>query len=319
MLTNALIIDIVVIFVDDFNKFFAKQAKIFITIKQLRERVSHEFHKYIDTWNSKLINMIFSHKDWDHQIDLQFEIKLLAKKAYELFKQQTQIIKKYIDDMFDKNFIKLNTSSYVASILIIEKFDEKFRVCVNYKALNNFIIKNRNVSSLIKDILSRLCKIKWYNKFDIIIAFNEICMRKSDEQKTIFLTRYKLFEYIVMSFDLCNALETFQIFINVTLKEYLNDFCSRYLDDILVYNETRDNHVKHVFKMLKRLQKVDLFLNIDKCEFFVQKMKYLKLIIIIDDIKMNFNKIDAIVDWKTSRISKTYKFSWDSRTSTKNS
>ena len=160
MLTSALIIDIIVIFVDDFDKFFAKQTKNFVIIKQLKKRMSHEFHKYIDTWNSKLINMISSHRDWNHQIDFQSKVKSFAKKVYELSRQQTQIMKKYIDDMFDKNFIKLNTFSYVASILIIKKLDERFRVCVDYKVLNNFIIKNRNVSSLIKDILARLCKIK---------------------------------------------------------------------------------------------------------------------------------------------------------------
>ena len=210
-------------------------------------------------------------------------------------------MKKYIDDMFDRNFIKLNTFSYVASILIIKKLDEKFRVCVDYKVLNNLIIKNRNVSSLIKDTLARLCKIKWYNKFDIIVVFNEIRMRKSDEKKTIFLTRYELFEYVVMLFDLCNVFETFQTFINVTLKKYLDDFCFEYLDDILIYNKTRDDHVEHVFKVLKQLQKVDLFLNINKCEFFVQKIKYLNLVITIDDIKMNLKNVKTIMNWKVSR------------------
>ena len=150
-------------------------------------------------------------------------------------------MKKYIDDMFDRNFIKLNTFSYVASILIIKKLDERFRVCVDYKVLNNFIIKNRNVFSLIKDTLARLYKIKWYNKFDIIVVFNEIRMRENDEKKTIFLTRYELFEYVVMLFDFCNAFETFQTFINVIFKKYLNDFCFEYFDDILIYNKTRDD------------------------------------------------------------------------------
>ena len=168
-------------------------------------------------------------------------------------------------------------------------------MCVDYKILNNFIIKNQNVSSLIKDILARLCKIKWYNKFDIIVVFNEIRMRKSDEKKTIFSTRYELFEYVIMFFHFCNVFETFRTFINVILKKYLNDFCFEYLDDILIYNEIRNDHVEQIFKMLKRLQKIDLFLNIDKCEFFVQKIKYLNLIITIDDIKMNLNDVQIFL------------------------
>ena len=124
---------------------------------------------------------------------------------------------------------------------------------------------------------------------------------KERRKENNFLTRYELFEYVVMFFDLCNIFETFQAFINVTLKEYLNDFCFEYFDDILIYNETRDDHVERVFKVLKRLRKVDLFLNIDKCEFFVQKIKYLNLTITIDDIKMNLKKIETIMNWKVSR------------------
>ena len=115
-------------------------------------------------------------------------------------------------------------------------------------------------------------------------------MRKDDEKKVTFFTRYDLFEYVVMSFELCNVSNTFQSFINVTLRKYLNDFCNDYFNDIFVYNEIREQHVEHVFKMLKRLQIVELYLNIDKCDFFVQQMKYLNLIIIIYGIKMNSKK-----------------------------
>ena len=101
---------------------------------------------------------------------------------------------------------------------------------------------------------------------------------------------------MIVSFELYNISNTFQFFINITLRKYLNDFCSDYLDDILIYSETREQHVKHVFKVLKKYQIVELYLNIDKCEFFVQEIKYSKLIIIIDDIKMNSKKMKIIVD-----------------------
>ena len=115
-------------------------------------------------------------------------------------------------------------------------------------------------------------------------------MRKDDEKKIAFLTRYKLFKYVVISFEFRNAFETFQVFINVTFREYLNDFSTKYLNDIFIHNKTRENHVTYVSKMLKRLQKVELYLNIDNCEFFVTKVKYLNLIIIIEKMKINFKK-----------------------------
>ena len=189
--------------------------------------------------------------------------------------------------MLRKNFIKLNHSSYVVSIFIIKKSKKDFKVCINYRTLNVLIIKNKNVSSFIRKTLTCLCSTKYFNKFDIIVAFNEIRMRDDDEKKTIFLTRYEFFEYVMMLFELCNVFEIFQVFINETLREYLNNFCTNYLNDIFIYNNIYEEHEAHVSKMLKRLIETKLFSNIDKCEFFVKKVKYLNLIITIEKIKMN--------------------------------
>ena len=206
------------------------------------------------------------------------------------------IVKKYVNNMLRKDFIRSSSSDYVASVLIVKKFEERLRVCIDYRALNALTIKNRNTSLLIRETLARLCATKFYSKFDIIATFNEIRIREDDEKKTVFLTRYDLFEYVVMSFELCNASETFQSFINATLREYLNDFCIAYLDDILIYSNSRENHVTHVFKILEKLQKAGLFLDIDKCEFFVTTVKYLDLIITIEEVKMNSVKVKVIVD-----------------------
>ena len=198
--------------------------------------------------------------------------------------------------MLSKNYIKFNTSKYVVSILIVKKSNDDLKVCVDYKTLNALMIKNRNASSLIKNILIKLCFVKYYNKFDIIATFNEIKMRENDEKKTIFLIKYELFEYVIMSFELCNALKTFQSFINVTFHEYLNDFCTNYMNDIFIYFKIKKKHVTHVFKIFERLQKIDLYLDIKKCEFFVIEVKYLSLIITTKKIKMNSIKINAIVN-----------------------
>ena len=107
-----------------------------------------------------------------------------------------------------------------------------------------------------------------------------------------------------MPFGLCNASSTFQVFINDILREYLDVFYSIYLNDILIYSDTRKKHIKHVRKILKKLQQVDLYLNINKCEFYTKQVKYLELIIIIKDLKMNFKKIKTVKNWKTLRCVK---------------
>ena len=198
--------------------------------------------------------------------------------------------------MLTKNFIRLNLSYYAVFVLIIKKFKEDLRICVNYRAFNVLIIKNRNCSSFIRKIFVKLCAAKYYIKLDVIAAFNEIRIRENDEKKTAFLIRYELYEYVVMLFDFCNASETFQFYINEVLREYLNDFCTIYLNDVLIYNNSKKEHTIHVRKIFNKLYVVDLYLNINKCEFYVNKIKYFEFIIITESVKMNSKKVDAILD-----------------------
>ena len=119
------------------------------------------------------------------------------------------MIKEYIKEILDKNYIRLSISFYATSILIIKKSNKRLKIYIDYRILNALIILNKNVLLLIKEILIKLYAIKIYSKFDIIIAFNEIRIKKDDEYKIAFLIRYNLFEYNVISFELYNASATF--------------------------------------------------------------------------------------------------------------
>jgi len=172
----------------------------------------------------------------------------------------------------------------VTSTFIVKKFDKELRVCVNYRAFNVFTIKNRNTSLLIKETLQQLYKAKFYSKFDIIAIFNDIRMRLNNKHKTIFIIYYNLFEYVVMFFKLCNILATFQFFINKTLSSYLDKFCIVYINNILMYSNIKKEHKNYVNKILVKLNKANLYLNINKCVFFIKQIKYLDFIIIIKEI-----------------------------------
>ena len=114
-----------------------------------------------------------------------------------------------MNEIFNKEYIKSSIFSYITSIFIIKKSNEEFRIYIDYQAFNSLIIKNRNAFLLIKEILIKLCAIKIFNKFDIITIFNEIYIKERNEKKIIFLTYYNLFEYIIISFELYNAFNTF--------------------------------------------------------------------------------------------------------------
>ena len=96
------------------------------------------------------------------------------------------MIKEYVNKILSKGYIRSSTFSYATSILIVKKSNEGFRICINYRAFNLLTIKNRNALSLIKKILIKLYAVKIFNKFDIIIIFNKIHIKKRDKEKTIF-------------------------------------------------------------------------------------------------------------------------------------
>ena len=124
-------------------------------------------------------------------------------------REQAAVIKEYVNEILEKNYIRPSISLYIASILIVKKLNKELRIYINYYILNALIIKNRNISSLIREMITRLYSIRIFIKFDIIIAFNKIRIKIEEEEKIAFLIHYKLFKYIVILFELCNALSTF--------------------------------------------------------------------------------------------------------------
>jgi hypothetical protein len=150
------------------------------------------------------------------------------------------------------------------------------RVCVDYRALNEINIKNWYPIPLVTETLDRLSKAKVFSKFDIIHTFNRIRMKEGQEWLTAFNTRYGQFEYLVMPFGLCKAPATFQNYIDEAVRNYLDYFCTAYIDDILVYTENEEEHTEHVLKVLRRLRERNLQLDIDKCDFDTKKVKYIR-------------------------------------------
>jgi len=180
------------------------------------------------------------------------------------------------------------------SILFVLKLNESLKLCVDYRALNNIMIKNSYSLSLIAKLQNRLQSVQWFMKFNILEAFNQIWIKEEDEWKTVFCTRLEHYKYLIMSFNLINASVTFQIFVNNVLWCYLNQFIIVYLNDILIYSRTKKEHMQHVKKVLQTLKKVDLRIKSEKSEFHVQSVQFLKFIVMSQSLRMNLKKIEAV-------------------------
>ena len=175
----------------------------------------------------------------------------------------------YLDENLSKEFIWVSHSEFAAPVLFVKKPEGGLCFCVDYRGLNAVTVKNQYPLPLISETLNRLSRAKIFTKLDIIVTFNQLCIQEGDESLTAFCTCFKLFEYLVMPFGLCNGPALFQNYINDTLHEYLNDFCTVYLNDILIYSDNEAEHEIHIKRVLQKLEEAGLQADITKCAFHV--------------------------------------------------
>ncbi len=213
-----------------------------------------------------------------------------------MFNHKLQKIKKYLINYLNKEFIFFSFALYVSFILFIEKKDDSLRFCVDYRKLNALIKRDCYSLSLIDETLACIQESKYLTWLNIIVTFNKLCMHSDNKDLTIFIIFFDSYKYHVMLFKLINESAFYQHYMNDVLFKYLHQFCQIYLDDIIIYNKILKKHKWHVRLILNRLQEADLQIDINKCEFHVQKTIFLELLILIEELKINSRKMQAVVD-----------------------
>jgi transposase InsO family protein len=265
----------------------------------LASLVPKEFHEFLPLFEEAKANKLPPHRPYDHTIPLKEGFEPPFGPLYSLSRPELEAVKVWLEENLEKGFIRASSSPAGAPILFVKKGDGTLRLCVDYRGLNDGTIKNRYPLPLIHETLMQLSKAKYFTKLDVRSAYNLIRIAPGEEWKTAFRTRYGLFETLVMPFGLTNAPASFQHFINDALRPFLDRFATAYLDDILIYSETLEEHKDHVRQILQRLTEHGLHLKPEKCEFFKDEVKYLGLIIGREGIKMDPGKMKTVRDWPT--------------------
>jgi transposase InsO family protein/murein DD-endopeptidase MepM/ murein hydrolase activator NlpD len=279
------------------KKFVAYLQKAQKAEKDPQEFIPREYRKYKKLFSATLETGLPEHSKWDHEIPLKEGMEPKFSKIYGLNETQLKALREYLDENLAKGYIRPSTSPAGYPILFVPKKNGKLRLCVDYRQLNDITIKNRYPLPLIKELRDRLQGAQWFTALDLKGAYNLIRMKKGEEWKTAFRTRYGHFETLVMPFGLTNAPATFQAMINHVLREYLDVFVIAYLDDILIYSKTLENHKEHVHKVLQTLQDAKLLVEPEKSKFHTQEVDYLGYTIRPGEIRMQASKIEAIRDW----------------------
>ena len=212
-------------------------------------------------------------------------------------------LRKEITELLDRNWIRASSSPGGAPVLFVKKPGGGLRFCVDYRALNAITRKDRYPLPLIKETFRSLSKARWFTKLDVSAAFHRIRVKEGDEWKTAFQTRLGLFEWLVMPFGLSGAPAAWQRWINDLLREYLDQFCTAYLDDVLIWSEgSKEDHFDKVNKVLERLANAELKLDLKKCYFATKQVKYLGFVVTAGEgISVDPEKVEAIEKWELPR------------------
>ncbi|GBG87545.1 hypothetical protein CBR_g45603 [Chara braunii] len=211
--------------------------------------------------------------------------------------EELSVLRTQLDDLLEKGWIRPSSSPYGAPVLFVREKNKDLRLCIDYRKLSVQTVKNVDPLPRIDDLLERLGGAKFFSKLDLKSGYHQLEIRQEDRYKTASKTRYGHFEWLVMSFGLTNAPSTFQAAMTTEFRHMLDRCVLIYLDDILVYSRSLDEHVEHLRTVLERLRQAKYKSNRDKCKFARQELEYLGHYVTPQSIRPLADKIEAIRVW----------------------
>ena len=210
-----------------------------------------------------------------HSIEVQPGSEPAYRTPYRLRPAEQDELEEQVRDLLAQGFIRPSQSPYGAPVLFVPKKDGRWRMCIDYRALNRQTVKDRYPLPRIDTLLDRLGQAKVFTKLDLASGYHQIAMDEGSIYKTAFTTSLGQWEFLVMPFGLCNAPATFQRLMNKVFVAKINQFILVYLDDILIFSNSIEEHWMHLRTALERLREAKLYGRIHKCEFLKSRVDYI--------------------------------------------
>ena len=233
----------------------------------------------------------------EHEIPLYPNLPPPFKGIFRLSQAELQELRTQLQQLLKDGKISPSTSPYGAPVLFVKKKDGSLRMCIDYRALNSQTVKNRYALPRIDELFDRLHGAKVFSKIDLTSGYWQIAIAAEDRPKTAFRTRYGHYEFNVMPFGLTNAPATFQTLMNDIFRDMLDICVIVYMDDILVYSKTPEEHEQHLRQVLQRLREHQLYAKPSKCTLFTDTIDYLGHLVTPEGIKPNPALVEAIVKY----------------------
>ena len=265
------------------------------------EHLSEVLKKYQDVFPDELPSGPPPERGLAHKIDLEPGAQATFGPVYRLSTEEADVLKKQLEELEQKGFIRPSLSPFGAPVLLVKKKDGDMRLCVDYRALNKITLKNRYPMPLIEEPTDRLHGAKFFSKIDLRSGYWQVKVAEEDVHKTAFRTRYGHYEFTVLPFGLTNAPATFMRLMHDVYRPLLDKCVVVYLDDILIYSRSESEHVQHVEQALDILRQHKLYAKLSKCSFMQPSVEYLGVIIDADGLHVEDRKIAAIRNWPELR------------------
>ena len=232
----------------------------------------------------------------DHEIDTG-DAKPINRPTYSLSVSQLEEQEKQIQYLLSHGLVQPSKSAWGAPVIFVRKKGGEWRMCIDYRALNNVTVRNAYPLPRIEECLDQLKDARFFSKLDMLSGYWQVRVKEEDRHKTAFNTRTGKWEFCVLPFGLMNAPSTFQKMMNDILREYIGDFVQVYIDDILIFSRTREEHIKHCRTIFERLMENKLFLKRTKCSFLQKSVEFCGFIVGDGEIRMDPEKIRTIQEW----------------------
>ncbi|GJR20795.1 putative reverse transcriptase domain-containing protein [Tanacetum coccineum] len=209
--------------------------------------------------------------------EVEFTIELIpgaqpiSKAPYRMAPVELKELKDQLQELLERGFIRPSVSPWGAPVLFVKKKDGSMRLCIDYRELNRITVRNRYPLPRIDDLFDQLQGAKFFSKIDLRSGYHQLRVKEQDVSKTAFRTRYGHYEFLVMPFGLTNAPAVFMDLMNRVFHEYLDKFVMVFIDDVLVYSKTREEHEDHLRIVLEILRQKKLYVKFSKCNFWLGK------------------------------------------------
>ena len=236
-----------------------------------------------------------------HKIQLKPDTEPYSRPLRRMSTQELDELKKQLQEYLDSGRLRPSESPWGTNVIFAKKKDGALRFCVDYRGLNDRTVRNSYPLPLTDDLFDRLQGAKYFSKIDLRTGFYQILLAEGDRDKTAFRTRYGHFEWTVLPMGLTNAPATFQHLMNNTFRDLLDRCVLVFLDDIVVFSATLEQHETDVTAVLSRLQQSHLYAKQSKCELFMHEIEFLGHHVGRTGLRVMADKVKSVQDWPTPR------------------